>query len=331
MKVIVNFILIFLPSFLQVPIRRVIGQNIGKGSKIKFGTLLSSRTINIGDNVTIGPFCYIRTEKLIIGDKSAIKALSVISTRIVQLGKYVHISPLSIINSEFTENSRLDIGNHSRIFPFCWLDSGEGIFIGQNVGVGGHSLIFTHGIWPNYIDGGTVNYGPVTIKDNVWLPWRVFILPNVEIGENSIVGANSLVNKSFPKNVLLGGSPAKILKENIANEMSFEQKKNRSNEILINFSKYIYFKLKIKSQFDNNKLIFNEFKIVVDDLSSVNRGDLLFIVNNDLDQEETINLNKKGISVLNHKEKNIRLVNKNIVIGHFITYLRKYGIRLYVN
>ena len=331
MKVLINFILIFLPSFLQVPIRRIIGQNIGVGSKIKFGTLLRSQTVNIGNNVIIGPFCYIHTEKLIIGDKSSIKALSVISTRIVQLGKYVHIAPLSIISSEFTENSRIDIGDHSRIFPFCWLDSGEGIFIGQNVGIGGHSLIFTHGIWPNYIDGGPVNYGPVTIKDNVWLPWRIFILPNVEIGENSIVGANSLVNKSFPKNVLLGGSPAKILKENIADEISFEQKRERSNEILVNFSRYIHFKLKIESQFENNKLVFNNFKIVIDDVSSVNRGDLLFIVNSDLNHEGEINLNKKGISVLNHKEKNIRLVNKNIVLVHFITYLRKYGIRLYIN
>ena len=133
MKTFVNFILIFLPSFIQVPIRRILGQRIGKGTKIKFGSIILSSSVNIGSNVKIGPLCFIRAEKIFVDDHSSIKSLCAISTRIVQLGKYVHIAPLSIISSEFTENSKIEIGNHSRIFPFCWLDTGEGIFIGNNI------------------------------------------------------------------------------------------------------------------------------------------------------------------------------------------------------
>ncbi len=331
MKTFVYFILIFSPSFIHVPIRRMMGQTIGKGSKIKFGSILLSSSVNIGSNVSIGPFCYIKAEKIVIDECSSIKSLCAISTRIVQLGKYVHIAPLSIISSEFTQNSKIEIGDHSRIFPFCWLDTGEGIFIGKNVGVGGHTLIFTHGVWTDYMDGGPVSYGPVTLKDNVWLPWRIFILPNVEIGENSIVGANSLVNKSFEKNVLIAGNPAKILKENISVEINSTQKNTRATEILTGFSKYIDFKLKVKSKLENEQLLFDKFKIVLDDISRVNEGDLLFLVNRDLSQEELSESRRKGVSVLNHKEKSINLVTENMIYEHFISYLRRYGIRLYIN
>ncbi|MDQ1159697.1 acetyltransferase-like isoleucine patch superfamily enzyme [Chryseobacterium sp. SORGH_AS 447] len=54
--------------------------------------------------------------------------------------------------------------------------------------------------------------GPVVIEDNVWIGEGVCILPGVTIGENSIIGANSVVNKSFPKNSVIAGIPAKLIR-----------------------------------------------------------------------------------------------------------------------
>ena len=54
--------------------------------------------------------------------------------------------------------------------------------------------------------------GPVIIEDNVWIGENVAILPNVTIGESCIIGANSVVTKSFPKYSVLAGVPAKLLK-----------------------------------------------------------------------------------------------------------------------
>ncbi|MFV0194100.1 hypothetical protein OBJ93_01335 [Empedobacter falsenii] len=53
----------------------------------------------------------------------------------------------------------------------------------------------------------------VEIKDNVWLGEFVSVLPGVTIGEGTIVGANSVVSKSLPANVIAVGSPAKPIKK----------------------------------------------------------------------------------------------------------------------
>jgi acetyltransferase-like isoleucine patch superfamily enzyme len=57
-----------------------------------------------------------------------------------------------------------------------------------------------------------VSKGPVIIEDNVWIGENVSIMPNVTIGEGCIIGANSVVTKSFPKYSVIGGVPARIIK-----------------------------------------------------------------------------------------------------------------------
>lgn len=54
--------------------------------------------------------------------------------------------------------------------------------------------------------------GPVVIDDNVWIGENVSILPNVTIGRGSIIGANSVVTKSFGPYSVIGGVPAKLIR-----------------------------------------------------------------------------------------------------------------------
>ena len=53
----------------------------------------------------------------------------------------------------------------------------------------------------------------VKIGENCWLGNNVTILPGVELGNNVSVGANSVVTKSFESNVVIAGTPAKIIRQ----------------------------------------------------------------------------------------------------------------------
>jgi maltose O-acetyltransferase len=53
---------------------------------------------------------------------------------------------------------------------------------------------------------------PVHIGNNVWLGSRVIVLKGVVIGDNSVVGAGSVVTKSIPANCLAAGVPAKVIR-----------------------------------------------------------------------------------------------------------------------
>jgi acetyltransferase-like isoleucine patch superfamily enzyme len=54
---------------------------------------------------------------------------------------------------------------------------------------------------------------PIHIKKNAWIGANATILQGVTIGENSVVAAGSVVSKDVPDNVVVGGTPAKIIKK----------------------------------------------------------------------------------------------------------------------
>ena len=56
-------------------------------------------------------------------------------------------------------------------------------------------------------------FSKVTIKKNAWICIGAIICPGVTIGENSVVAAGAVVTKDVPDNVVVGGNPAKVIKE----------------------------------------------------------------------------------------------------------------------
>jgi acetyltransferase-like isoleucine patch superfamily enzyme len=117
------------------------------------------------------------------------------------------------VGGPLSPDSALNLGKRVRIFQSCFLNPSRPLSIGDDTGVGGRSSIFTHGSWQSAFEGYPVAFEPVTIGRNVWLPWHVFILPGVDIGDGATIGAGSVVNRSIPAGALAAGVPAKVLRE----------------------------------------------------------------------------------------------------------------------
>lgn len=95
------------------------------------------------------------------------------------------------------------------------------VHIGDYVMIGPGTLISTvnHPLTPM---GRRKHLGiakPVTIGNDVWIGGHVTILPGVTIGNNVVVAAGAVVTKDVPDNCLVGGVPAKVIKE-IADDLA---------------------------------------------------------------------------------------------------------------
>ena len=85
------------------------------------------------------------------------------------------------------------------------------ITIGDDTGIGGHSLIFGHTSWLSIFEGYPVEFEPIEIGNSVSVAWRVFILPGTKIGDGSVIGANSLVYRTIPPRCMAVGFPARVV------------------------------------------------------------------------------------------------------------------------
>lgn len=114
-----------------------------------------------------------------------------------------------------TYGSNTTVGNNFFLNVNCRLmDSGK-ITIGNNVMIAPNVSIITeeHAMDVEQRLAGLEYTRPVTICDNVWLATGVLVLPGVTIGENSVIGAGSVVTKDIPANSLAVGNPCKIIKQ----------------------------------------------------------------------------------------------------------------------
>ncbi len=93
------------------------------------------------------------------------------------------------------------------------VDDGH-IYIGDHVMIGPHVTVCTatHPICPELREHQAQYNLPVHIERNAWIGGGCFIMPGVTIGENSIIGAGSVVTKDIPANVIAVGTPAKVLR-----------------------------------------------------------------------------------------------------------------------
>lgn len=126
-------------------------------------------------------------------------------------------------------------GENLEIEPGFQCDVGYNIHIGENVllnfdciildyarvTIGNHVLcgpragLYTvnHSLDPEARKAGVCTAKPISIGDNVWLGGDVKIMGGVTIGENTVIGAGSVVTNDIPANVIAAGVPCKVIRQ----------------------------------------------------------------------------------------------------------------------
>ena len=150
----------------------------------------------------------------------------------IELGKNVEIDPSTSFNNVLIKDN-VKIAKRCSIFggPDNLLEIGTDSYVGMNSLLNGFAAKVTIGknvsIAQNVnimADSGPnaskkmqqlfpIEKGAIHIGAHCWIGANAIIMPNVTLGEFSIVAANSYVNRSFPKYSIVGGSPAKLIRK----------------------------------------------------------------------------------------------------------------------
>ena len=233
-----------LPSFLKCFYYRFRGAEIGKGVHFALGSVLVGRRIVVGEGSRFGLFSIIAAERINIGKRADIGSFTFLSAREISFGDDCVIHELVFSGILDGPRSVLRIGSRVRVFPLTVINPTMGVTIEDDAGVGGYSLIFTHGVWQSVLQGYPVQYAPVTIRKGAWLPWDVFVLPGVTIGEGATIGARSLVTSDVPARSLALGIPARVVKSGAEypRSLSLEQKETILGNIFREYVEYALYK-----------------------------------------------------------------------------------------
>lgn len=99
----------------------------------------------------------------------------------------------------------LTLGYCTDIGAFTYINAEYGIILEDFVQIGSHCSLYSL----STIDD---KKGGIILKKNSRVGTHSTVMPNVTVGENSIIGAYSFINRNIPKNVLAFGVPAKVIR-----------------------------------------------------------------------------------------------------------------------
>lgn len=292
---------------------------VGAGTMVNDSILLSNGSIEIG-------------KKVQIKENSVLKAF-----KGVMVGDRTIIDRGVVVGGLQSEHSYFEIGSKSVILHHSYLNTTREIVIGNNVGIGGYCLIFTHGIWQNAFRGYPYKFGNVVIKDHAWLPWHVFIMPGIKIGRGATVAGGSVVTRDVPEYCLVAGVPAKVIRqENYPEKMDLNEKNKLMETVLNDFMGYF------ENFLGNSSIRISDLN---DDmmLISSDLGNLIYSKNFKSEQLEKIqSYSSKDVELVSFQvplelkqkyswielDSETRSGQLNIVSEEFVRFIKRYGVRI---
>ena len=131
-------------------------------------------------------------------------------TMVASPDSFIHLTTWNLENNV----GEISIGKYCLLTPGVRIASASKIVIGDGC-MFANSAYISDADWHGLYDRATPvgNTLPITLEENVWIGDRAVVGKGVKIGRNSIVAAGAVVVKDVPPNVVVGGNPAKVIKE----------------------------------------------------------------------------------------------------------------------
>lgn len=226
----------FVHDKLSFLVTKIKGEHFKLDENIPIGYLLSFFIRKIFCLIS-GVFKFRRFGKYFVHPSCRIKCRSKIqSGKNLNIDRQCYIDALSVDGIKFGNN--VSIGKYTTIECSGTMKNlGRGLIVGNNVGLGTHGFFGCAGgieigdntIFGNYVSLHSENHNfsdmtrpirlqginrkGIKIGSDCWLGAKVTVLDGAVIGNGCIVAAGAVVRGSFPENVVIGGVPAKILKQ----------------------------------------------------------------------------------------------------------------------
>jgi len=144
----------------------------------------------------------------------------VTNPRRIRIGKRVSIwkgARIEAVGDEAGDGAKIEIGDDTVIHLHFHCGAAESVKIGRNVLIAGGVYITDHDHvsddpeQPARWAEGLISK-PVVIEDGVWLGEGCVILKGVTVGKRAVVGANAVVTKDVPAYTIVGGIPARLIR-----------------------------------------------------------------------------------------------------------------------
>jgi len=146
----------------------------------------------------------------------------------IQLGRGCRVSGISTFSGRWcsTEHPELIVGDNVDIGWQTSIAVATQVILEDNVRMAGRAFLAGYPGHPLDAEARAAGapdsedqVGKIHLKKNVWLGTGVTILPGVTVGENTIIGAGSVVTQDLPANVIAAGNPARIVRKLLPDEI----------------------------------------------------------------------------------------------------------------
>lgn len=183
---------------------------IGKHVVIEDNVRITAKKLFIGDGVRINSGCRFEfTSDLFIGDYTAIKN-----------------------NCFFSGTHWCYIGCNCWLGHYTVLDSIGTLYMGNNVGVGAHSQLWSHIKFGDVLEGSRFDSRkPLIIDDDVWFVGHSIVSP-IHAGEKSMALVGSVVTKDLECNKIYAGNPAVDISDRIGNQFAAVSNEDKKAKLI---------------------------------------------------------------------------------------------------